>query len=385
MTKRMWTARGGSLSLALLAAVLAGCAADEVFVPAGEDEPAPPRALDARYYAGAVTVTWELHPRWDGESFRVYGKRTTDDRFFLIAEVTSCSDGICSYTDTNIVADRSYVYFVTAVDPVSGAETSSEIEVEVFVPRPVPPPSPRGVEVVALDGTNYIRWEDNARDAEDFFFYRVYLETEDGSFLLGETDSEGFLDELARNGVTSTYFVSSVDDQGHEGEGSASAAGTPRPDFTGEVVYAFEDRPGLSGFRFQQDESLDPLVDGSDPERHFRLEVDGQGWWLVPGSGVEVVREGFITTALKCGPGADAGCVDVSRAPTDAGSYTTDDVALVPQTSYVLRYRGDDGRLRYGVVRVSLQGFDQNGDALMIFDWAHQIQPDNPDLGITVG
>jgi hypothetical protein len=41
---------------------------------------------------------------------------------------------------------------------------------------------------------------------------------------------------------------------------------------------------------------------------------------------------------------------------------------------------GDDGLAHYGVIRVALLGSDQNGDDLMIFDWAYQLQPGNPAL-----
>lgn len=376
MGTRLWTT-----GLLALAVALGGCSGDDIFVPGG-GEPAPPRNLTATYYAGAVTLTWELDPQWNGESFRVYGKRDTDADYFLIAEVTSCAGGVCTYTDTNIVADQTYVYYVAAVDPDSGRETASDIDVQVFVPQPDPPPVPNALEVVALDNALYLRWGDGARSAQDFSFYRVYLEDPDGTFLLGDTDSEGFMDELAVNGVTSTYFVTSVDDQGHESEGSALASGTPRPDFTGEAIWAYEDRPGSSGFQFQESDATDPIVDGNASERDFRLEVDGQGWWLVPGPVTEVYRQAIPTTALRCGPGADAGCVDVTRASTSSADYTTADMELLPQTSYVLRYRASDGRWRYAVIRVVLQGFDQNEDALMIFDWAHQLQPDNPELAV---
>ena len=53
---------------------------------------------------------------------------------------------------------------------------------------------------------------------------------------------------------------------------------------------------------------------------------------------------------------------------------------MYPQTTYVLRVVGDDGALHYGTVRVTLLGFDQEGAALMIFDWAYQLQAGNPNL-----
>jgi hypothetical protein len=99
---------------------------------------------------------------------------------------------------------------------------------------------------------------------------------------------------------------------------------------------------------------------------------------LVPGPGTEVYPTEFVTTALKCGVAADALCVDVPRAPTSG--YVAQDVSLLPQSSYVLRVRGDDGMSHYGVIRIELLGFDQDDNALMIFDWAYQLQANNPDL-----
>jgi len=355
---------------------MAGCE-DNVLVPL--DGPAAPESLDAYYYAGAVYVSWELGSGWDEDSFRVYSKRVTDPDYFLIAEVSSCANGVCGYEDRNILAGQTYEYYVTAVDPDTGAETASEYSVEVEVPHPEPPPVPTGVGVVALDHANYIRWASNARSASDFSFYRVYLEEADGTeYLLGDTDSEGFLDLLAANGTTYRYFVTAVDDQGHESAASLVAVGTPRPDYTGEWIYDYIDAPEYSGFRFQSDEATNPVVSGNSASRHFRLEVDDAGWWLVPGPETELYPVGFETTALRCGPGADAGCADVERAP--ATGYVTRDVGLVPQTSYVLKVRGDEGAVHYGVIRVVLLGFDQDDRALMIFDWAYQLQADNPAL-----
>ncbi len=353
-----------------------GCdTTDAVVVPGGA--PDAPRALDAYYYAGAVYVSWELGPAWAGESFLVYAKRSTDSDYFLVAEVTSCSGGVCSYRDTNIQPGRSYDYYVAAVDD-AGVETPTSEAIRVDVPQPVPPPVPSGIGVVALDHANYVRWAANARSADDFSFYRVYLSYQGSSYLLGETDSEGFLDLLAENGLTYTYFVTSVDDQGHESSGSSAAEGTPRPDFHGDVVWDYFAQPSLSGFVFRETENEDPLVDGDDPARHFRLETDQSGWWLVPGPGVQVYPDGYATTSLKCGPAADASCTSLDVAPTTG--YVVADLELLQETTYVLRVPGDDGQSHYATLRIQILGFDQNGDPLVIFDWAYQLQPGNPNL-----
>lgn len=367
----------GILALPLLLA-LGACDQDILYVDDDSGAPAAPRNLDGWYYDRAVYLTWELAPGWDDDAFRVYGKRLSDASYFLIAEVTNCSGGVCSYTDVNIVANVTYEYYVAAVSP-GGVETASEWSLEVYVPEAVPPSDPQGVEVVALDGAAFLRWGDNARGASDFSFYRVYLEdAEGGSFLLGETDSEGFLDLLAENGTTYSWFVTAVDDQGHESSGSAAAQGTPRPDYHGEWIYAYEDVPGQSGFRFSTDEMTVPIVDGDAAGRHFRVELDAAGWWLVPGAGTQVYDGYWETTALKCGVGADADCVYVDEAPTSG--YTGLDMPLYSQSTYVLRVVGDDGAYHYGAIRVDLLGYDQDGAAIMIFDWAYQLQAGNPSL-----
>ena len=366
--------------LILTGVVLLGACDDDDTILVPLDGPAPPIGLDAGYYNRAVTVYWELSSGWNGETFRIFGKRVGDASFLVIAEVTSCSAGSCEYTDTNIVSEVSYDYFVSALDPDTGVETDSDGTVRVSVPSFSPPPVPAGLEVVALDATNYIRWNDDARSASDFSAYRIYLLSDEGATqtLLGDSDSPGFLDALAENGVTSSYAVSSVDLFGHESGTSGSAQGTPRPDFTGELVYSFVDEPNSSGFRFPESDQLDPVVSGGSPTRHFRLEADASGWWLVPGPSAEVFQEGVFTTALKCGVAADAQCQDWTTAPLSG--YSAVGIAAEPEFTYIWRVFEGDGVARFGAIRVTLLGTDQSGAALMIFDWAYQLQGGNPQL-----
>jgi len=314
--------RAMTMCLALVL-TLGGCHDDNDVVAVG-GIPAAPRAVTADYYAGVVTVSWELAPEWDGEAFRVYSKRTSDSGWFFISEVTSCSQGECVYTDINVLANQTYEYYVAAVG--AGGETASSV-VTVFVPTFTPPPLPDFPYVIALDGANFVTWGDAARGVTDFSFYKVYLDDAGTPYLLGETDSEGFLDLLAANGSTYSYFVTSVDADGHESNGSTLASGTPRPDYHGEWIYAFSDQPTLSGFRFQSDESSVPILPGSDPTRDFRLESDGVQWWIVPGPNAAVNITSWATSSLKCGVGADAGCTDVSVAPVT--NYTSSAVELM--------------------------------------------------------
>jgi hypothetical protein len=121
-----------------------------------------------------------------------------------------------------------------------------------------------------------------------------------------------------------------------------------------------------------------PIVDGDSPNRHFRVEVDADGWWLVPGPGTEVYDGIFETTALKCGVDSDSDCVALDQAPLSG--YVTLDMPLYSQSTYVLRVTGDDGLAHYGAIRVTLLGSDQDGSAIVIFDWAYQLQAGNPNL-----
>jgi hypothetical protein len=369
---KRWTLAAAA---ALAVPLLVGCELEDVMYDG--DVPGAPRSFDAYYYGRAVELTWDLPVQWNGEFFRVYSKRTSDVDYAMIAEITNCAAGHCSFRDVNVTPGVTYLYYVASVSR-GGAETTSASSVQVPVPQPTPPPVPGQIQVIALDHANYVRWGANARTASDFAKYRVWLYSQSQSFLLGETDSEGFLDLLAENGKSYTYFVTSLDDLGHESQGSASAVGTPRPDFTSEWLYDYFTTPASSGFRFQQSDASNPVMSGTASNRHFRLEVDTQGWWLVPGPNTAIYPTGYATTALKCGPAADSGCKSVEQAPTSG--YVTTDVSLAAQNTYVLRVRGDDGQTRYGAIRVQLLGYDGSNKPIIIFDWAYQLQPNSPSL-----
>jgi len=370
-----------TMKVACLAVSLASCDDfDFTYVP---DEPDAPRDLAASYYNRGVDLSWGLGPDWNGETFRAYGKRVSDREYFYIAEVTSCTNGQCYYRDVNVRGGVSYEYYVAAVDPDTGAETPSAHAVEVWVPQPIPPPVPTDLEAVALDAAVYLHWDDSPSLEDDFLAYRVYLVSQGEYYLLAETDSPGFLDLLAPNGHTATYFVTSLDDQGHESDGGEVVDCTPRPDYVGEVMYAHQDVPSASGFRFRETEEVQAVMPGTDPDRHFRLERVGQRLWMVPGPRARIHPESRWSTALKCGPGSDADCESWERAPVSG--YATDRIALDPGYTYMFRVPGDDGETRFGALRATIVGVDQDDNELIVFDWAYQTQPGNPNLSHSAG
>ncbi|MGI9628057.1 MAG: fibronectin type III domain-containing protein [Longimicrobiales bacterium] len=366
--------RATPLAVLVLSTMVACTTTDPVVIIG---DPDAPQDVQVSYFNGGVDVTWELGPSWNGEPFRVYGKRRSDSDFFLIAEVTSCAANLCTYRDINVSPEVTYEYYVAAVDD-GGFEATSGV-VEVFVPDPIPPAVPTNLGAVALDNATYLFWDDSPASEGDFSAYRVYLADPDGDFLLGETDSPGFVDLLGVNGTTFEYFTTSVDDQGHESAGSGLVESTPRPDFTGELVHVYQDAPGTAGFRFQESDDLEAVLSGDDPSRHFRLEADTEGLWLVAGPGAEIFPAGQLTTALKCGVAADPGCTSWELAPLSG--YGTADVPVDAEFTYMFQVPGDNGT-NFGAVRVSLIGVDQGGNQLMVFDWAYQTQPGNPNLSV---
>jgi hypothetical protein len=383
-----------TLAAGLMLAAACNDDPDVIVGPAG-DPPGEPRDLFARYewvlegFDGTtaegyptVELSWLPPTDWNNEVFRVYAKRTTSSTYSLVATVTSCTTSGCVYRDRNVTAGQDYDYYVATYDETTDLENTSEFSEVVRVPGAGLPAVPVSPQATALDGAVFLSWGTPAANAQNVSRYLVYLTTLDGegfSYSVGQTDGNGFLDQRAENGAEYGYRIATVDTLGHVSNLSAEVFAIPRPDFSGELVYAFADSALLSGFRFQEDEADNPIVAGNAANAHFRLDADSLGYRIVPLNGTQVTVFGF-TTALSCGPGSDNGCTAARVAPT--AGYSAAPVTIEPEFSYVFRVTGDDGQLHYGVLRVSMLGTDQNNNDLAIFDWAYQLVPNEPQLHI---
>ncbi len=376
--------------------LLAGACADDpnVIVLPG-DPPGEPRDLFARYewvlegFSGTssvghpeVELTWLPPTGWRDEVFRVYGKRASTGTYSLIATVTSCTTAGCVYRDANVAPGTDYDYYVATYDEGSNQETTSEFSELVRVPAASRPAAPVSPVAVALDNAVFLDWgtpSSSVGNVSKFLVYLTRLDTEPFAYAVGQTDGNGYLDPRAANGSEYGYRVATVDTLGHVSNLSAEVFAIPRPDFRGELLYAFADSAQVSGFRFQEDENDNPILAGSSASAHFRLESDATGYRIVPLNGAQVTTFGF-TTALVCGPGSDAGCTAARTAP--ASGYSAAPLYVDPEMSYVFRVTGNDGQLHYGVIRVAMLGSDQNGRDLAIFDWAYQLRPNSPQLEV---
>ena len=366
---------------------------DVILVPGGGTPPGEPRDVFATYewvhqgFQGTapvgrptVEVTWLPPTNWNGEVFRVYAKRTSTTNYSLIATVTSCTTNGCVYRDPNVSPGTDYDYYVATYNESTDLETTSEFSEVVRVPAATSPGVPGSPDAVALDGGVFLRWNTPAANAQNVSRYLVYLTSLDGeayTYAVGQTDGNGFLDQSAVNGAEYGYRIATVDTLGHVSSLSAEVTAIPRPDFSGELIYAFADSAQLSGFRFQEDEGDNPILAGNAATAHFRLESGAGGYRIVPLNGTQVTEFGF-TTDITCGPGSDEGCEAVRTAPT--AGYSTAPIAIDPEYSYVFRVVGDDGQPHFGVVRITMVGTDQNGNDLAVFDWAYQMLPNEPQL-----
>lgn len=374
------------------AALLAACSDTNIIVGNG-DRPDAPTDFSAEPHwvlqgftsAGqpsgypVVDLAWRPPSSWNQEVFRVYGKRSSDAQFSLIATVTSCTTAGCVYRDRNVTAGTTYEYYVTTTDERNNLETSTDYRETVRVPAASTPATPAADSSVALDNAAYVRWRDTG-NGQNLWKYLVYLTRIDGQsylYSMGETDGTAFLDTRAANGHVYGYRIAAVDTLERVSALSPEITVVPRPDALGELIYSYQSNAAQSGFRFQTSESTSPIVAGTATNAQWRLEQDASGWRIVPLNGTLVMEFGR-TTALTCGPGADAGCVAVTRAP--AGGYLSSPIAVNPEFSYVLRVIGSDGQPHYGVVRASILGSDGSGRQLMIFDWAYQLLANDPRL-----
>jgi hypothetical protein len=368
-----------TLGLALLAA----CGERS---PTGIEEPGvdAPHSLDGRYEwaldgwvgvrpAGQATVvlTWQLPTLWRNEPFRVYARQSGSGNYRLIATVTSCSEGWCRYADADVVAGRSYDYYVAAVDEATGREVTSPSAIAVEVPAFSQPTRPEAPRIIALDNILYLNWSDVDLGGR-LWKYLVFQERRDDDsvfFEIGSTDGHAFLDVLAQNGVAYRYSIAAVDLDGHISDRSPlSLPGTPRPDAHGELIFAFSDNAQASGFEFDAAAHEGRVVAGESAQANFRFEAGPDGWELRPLAGAAILDAGF-TTALTCGPGSDPGCISVQEAP--ASGYQEGAIEAQLEHTYVLRVGSGSGT-RYAKLRVQILGFDQDDRRLLIFDWAFQ-------------
>jgi hypothetical protein len=388
MTHRSITRTPGRLAILLGLALLGACTPQDRVIGPGLEEP---RDLTATYSwqlerwssgepigTPRAELQWSIPTGWRGDPFRVYGRRGAAGPYSLIATVTSCAGGICSYVDTNVRSGEIYHYYVAAVEERGGREAESA-RVQVSVPVLTEPAVPADLTVIGLDGMAFLRWRQPAAQR-----FRVLLQTGQSFFDLGETDSQSFLDDRAENGQEHRYLVAAIDTLGHFSRLSPVVIGVPRPDYHAEILYPMNVHAPESGFRFvAAPQSQDPVVAGDSPSAQWRLETIDGAVSIRP-LGATRVTQGTFTTALSCGPGSESDCIDVRQAPP-ASAFSDAPVQAQTASTYVFRVTGPESRTHYAKIRVLGTTRDTLGRTVLVFDWAYQLRPDDLRLNVVGG
>lgn len=240
--------------------------------------------------------------------------------------------------------------------------------------------TPASLSSVTLDGAIALTWSDNAYvgDPDLFENYRVYTTSYNidadrcgGNWTLeGTTVAPEFVVGALANGVPRCFSVTAISRDGDETDRSPVKFDTPRPDARNvalDVGQGFRFWDDLNVDRKVQDNELGLVRAGSASTIDFVVERDLGVVYLTPvraGTGVELYSAGSVD---------DLTSIDFAAQQ----DYRTSRIEAVPGHGYVFEMDGGDGFARYGALRVTHVGTN-----VVIFDWAFQTDPGNPELKV---
>ena len=364
-----------SLVLMLLAAGLTAC--DEYNDGIGPDELEAPTDLTYQLMPSGdpdapngILLSWTDPGDPDIVVFVIYSRAGSSGEWSRRAATTSST-----FHDAGIPHLQ---YYVVSEDG-DGDESAPSNTITVDERNRLPAPST--LVSVSLDRAIQLSWSPNGRNADPsmFDYYRVYS-TEydldanvcDSDFwmLEGSTVSEDFLATGLTNGSPRCFATSTVSRDGHESAWSALRADTPRYDSRNVLLFAVQDSLLASGFRFHfpATGAMGSVVAGNRTDIDFKLERRADGSvWITP------VRGGTMLALYSTSPVTDLTSIDIAP---ERNQFSTGAIEAVPGYAYVVETVLSDG-LHYGALRVTHVTADY-----MIFDWAYQTDPGNPELSV---
>lgn len=227
-------------------------------------------------------------------------------------------------------------------------------EVDTF-----PPAAPRGITTISLDNAVQLNWLENTEP--DIAGYKIWVsDSYDGRYaLIGSTRQLYFVDLDAVNGQTVYYAVSAYDFAGNESELSRDVVyDTPRPEGYGVEAFDYVGYPNLSGYDF----STYSLGRYDDEFTDVFMDVSPSGKYLLVWDDTDIQDMGY-TSSLD----------EISVAPVgiNHGWSPTHTVEAIPGHTYVV-WTWDDHYAKIRVISTTA--------ASIIFDWAYQTAPQNPEL-----
>jgi len=254
----------------------------------------------------------------------------------------------------------------------------------------IPPDTPASVSSTSLDGAVALTWTDNSYQSDPTIFsnYRVYSSAYDLDndacadtwSLEGTTVAPEFIVGALQNGIPRCFHVTAASADGIESGRSPLRADTPRPDSRNVAVSTVQSDPAVSGFSFwndadgdgqSDDNELGVVTSGASDAIDFFVDRDLDGRiFLNP------VRFGTGVEYYSNAPVEDLTSIDFAEDQV----YRTTGIEALPGYGYVFEMDGGDGFQRYGALRVT-----HVGQTFIIFDWAFQTDPGNPELLVRSG
>ena len=241
---------------------------------------------------------------------------------------------------------------------------------DVIVMDDMPPAAPRGVRSVTGDGQVLIEWYPNQEtDLKGYVIYRSLDELEDYT----EIDTVGairssYVDDEVRNGTTYYYAVSAFDSDGNESDLSPEIVDdTPRPDGGNIRLEDYILDPDFSGFDFSSTEKGAQPYDLRGVDIYFGVDTKVKVPYIYSDNDTEMQDLGY-TDSMD----------DVDVSPTQG--FTVKFVeAIIGHTYALLTPNGNYAKVRVTHLKMDLTDDDVR-EAWMVFEWAYQLQPDNPEL-----
>ena len=223
------------------------------------------------------------------------------------------------------------------------------------------PSTPKGLYSITGDGAVYLYWY--ANDENDLEAYKIYRNTSPSGYFerIGTTTSPSFVDRDVVNGNTYYYTVSAYDWCGNESELSEVTYDTPRPEGYDWVMFDYNQYPNSAGFDFSSQEVV--AFNSVDADIYLDYDTDYDVFFLsVTNSNTDIQDFGY-TESLD----------DVDYSP-EYGWSNVGWLEVIAGHTYII-WTKDNHFAKMRVVSIS-------GDDYILFDWAYQVDPGNPELKV---
>ena len=373
MSYAAFVSRRAPLAIALAGALLSACETTEFIDPDILSDP-----IDLEYQLvpsgnpdapAGILLSWIEPSDSRITNYVIYSRGSTSDNWSRRAETSSST-----FHDSGIPHLQ---YFVASQDAAGNESDGSNV---VTVDERNRLPAPNELRAVSLDRAVQLTWDPDSRleDPTLFDYYRIYSTpasasgvcNDDNWVLEGTTVSEDFLATGLVNGASRCFTVSTVSIDGHESLWSDAWLDTPRYDSRFIFAWAHQVDPTASGFRFFDvaSQTIGLVTSGSRSDLDFRVDRHADGsLWITP------VRADVRIALYSNDPVIDLTSIDI--APLTG--FEPGAIEAVPGYAYVFAVTYPDGT-HYGALRVTHSTSDY-----MIFDWAYQSAPGNPELSRT--